>query len=113
MKLVKCKNGHFFDADATPQCPFCGSARAEEKRPYGETAYIRESRKRKEQDDEPVYGKRPRKKTSIVPDIAERIMCWLFYSVFFSVLPIGINTALNSIVVFGIDNNDIKRYHRQ
>lgn len=93
MKLVKCKNGHYFDADATPQCPFCGTARAGEERSYDKPAYKRRPRK-------------PIKKISIIHDIAERIMCWFFYSVFFSVLPIGINTALNSIFEFGIDNTD-------
>ncbi len=90
MQLTKCKNGHYFDIDRYPQCPFCGT----------------ESGKKTEQDDGPVYRRGPRKKIGSVHGISERIMCWLFYSVFFSVLPIGINTALNSIFEFGVDNTD-------
>lgn len=90
MQLTKCKNGHFFDADVTPQCPFCGAAGIEDNK----------------QSDEPAYKKRQRKKIGSVHSISERIMCWLFYSVFFSALPIGINTALNSIFEFGVDNTD-------
>ncbi len=89
MQFTKCKNGHFYDADMFSRCPHCVNAGEGEG----------------ELDKGAVFKQKPREKVDNV-HIIERIMCWLFYSVFFSLLPIGINTALNSIFEFGIDNTD-------
>lgn len=91
MNLLKCQKGHYYDGDAYSQCPYCKNSPEQSSIPL----YT------KSQDSQII----PSLNKNITP-IIERIISWLFYSVFFSALPIGMYTFLNDLFEFGINNTD-------